>query len=223
MIPLDLNEFAEHLCRGNSKTRLGQEWPEEGESMVGVPRLKNIRKLLRDVVQNDIPGDFLEAGVWRGGASMYARRVLDDLGASDRKVWVCDSFEGLPKATHPEDWLDYNGLTQLEVPLEEVEANFRKYGLLTNVEFVKGWFKDTLPVLAPRLSLAVLRLDGDMYESTLDTLIPLYPRVSRGGYVIVDDYNLEPCARAVHWYMAKHKIRGGITWIDASSCYWKVS
>lgn len=191
--------------------------------MVGVPRLKNIRKLLNSVVTDNIPGDFLEAGVWRGGASIYARAVLNELGATDRKVWACDSFEGLPKASHPEDWLCYNGLTQLEIPLEEVEDNFRKYDLLENVEFVKGWFRDTLPTIAPRLTLSVLRLDGDMWESTMDTLVPLYPRISRGGYVIVDDYNLEPCARAVDHFRSSRHIRGGITWIDTSSCYWKVA
>lgn len=190
--------------------------------MVGVPRLKNIKKLLTDVVRNDVPGDFLEAGVWRGGASMYARRVLDTLGAHDRKVWVCDSFEGLPKSTHPEDFLDFNGLSQLEVPLEEVEANFSKYGLLSNVEFVKGWFKDTLPAVAPRLTLSVLRLDGDLYESTMDTLVPLYPRISRGGYVIVDDYNLPPCAKAVDHFRSHNKIRGSLSWVDSACVYWRV-
>jgi hypothetical protein len=219
---MEIGKFAEHLCRGNAKTRLGQEWPEEGESMVGVPRLLNIRKLLGIVVRNEVPGDFLEAGVWRGGASIYARRVLNDLGANGRKVWVCDSFQGLPKASHPEDWIDYHGLTQLEVPLEEVEGNFAKYGLLENVEFVKGWFKDTLPTIAPKITLAVLRLDGDMWESTIDTLVPLYPRVSRGGFVIVDDYNLAPCARAVDHFRSSKHIRGSLTWIDPSSVYWQV-
>jgi O-methyltransferase len=84
---------------------------------------------------------------------------------------------------------------ELAVSLEQVKANFDRYGLLDDqVRFLKGWFRDTLPV-APIERLAVLRLDGDMYESPMDTLVNLYPKLSEGGYVIVDDYGAIPACR----------------------------
>lgn len=216
----DLRVLAETLTRGDANTKQGIGWPAEAETMIGLRRLRNIEKLLRTVVSDGVPGDFLEAGVWRGGACIYARAVLDELGERNRTVWVCDSFRGLPPSTHPEDTIDFHGIEELGVPLDTVRRNFSRYGFDEGIEFVEGWFKDTLPGLD--VKLAVLRLDGDLWESTLDTLEPLYSRVSKGGFVIVDDYSLAPCAKAVDRFRSSRHIRGSLTRIDDKAVFWRV-
>ena len=94
----------------------------------------------------------------------------------------------------------------LAVPLDEVKQNFEKFDLLDEqVRFVKGWFRDTLPTLSDR-TWALVRLDGDLYESTINALENLYPNISPGGYVIVDDYGVSMCREAVHDYRREHGI-----------------
>ena len=154
------------------------------------------------------------------------RAVLAAYDVTDRNVWVADSFQGLPKpdvATYPADaGLDLWTADQLSVSADEVRANFAKYGLLDDqVRFLEGWFKDTLPS-APIDRIAVLRLDGDLYESTIQALEPLYPKVSEGGYVIVDDYNDIPaCKAAVDDYRAAHGIESPLGEIDWTGIYWQ--
>jgi Macrocin-O-methyltransferase (TylF) len=108
------------------------------------------------------------------------------------------------------------------VSLEEVKANFAKYGLLDDrVVFLKGWFKDTLPS-APIERLAVLRLDGDMYESTMVALTSLYDKVSSNGFVIIDDYGcIESCRKAVHDFRESRGISEPILDIDGFGVYWR--
>jgi O-methyltransferase len=110
----------------------------------------------------------------------------------------------------------------LAVSLEEVQNNFRRYGLLDDqVRFLKGWFRDTLPS-APIRRLAVLRLDGDLYESTIDSLTHLYPKLVRGGYAIIDDFGDVPaCRQAVMDYRALHGITEEIIPIDWSGAFWR--
>src|SRR5205085_12029434 len=99
--------------------------------------------------------------------------------------------------------------------------NFHKYGLLDEqVVFLKGWFKDTLPT-APIDTLAILRLDGDMYSSTMDALVHLYPKLSKGGFCIIDDYGLPACRQAVHAYRAQHHIQSEIREIDWTGSFWR--
>lgn len=170
----------------------GRDWPLEAETMIGLRRLDNIEFCATEVIKRHVPGDLLEAGAWRGGATILMRAVLKAYGDAQRRVWVADSFKGVPHVDprYPADRDDTLG-GQLAVSLEDVKENFRRYGLLDEqVEFLPGWFRETLPD-APVKRLAVLRLDGDMYESTIVTLRSLYPKLSRGGYVIVDDYYWE--------------------------------
>jgi hypothetical protein len=191
----------------------GTDVPSEGETMIGFERLQNLQDCITDVLAKGVKGDLLEAGVWRGGATIFMRAVLKAYGDRDRTVWVADSFEGLPAPTpalYPADegveLHLYNDV--LGVSLEEVKANFARYGLLDDqVRFLKGWFKDTLPT-APVERLAVLRLDGDLYESTIITLRSFYSKLSIGGYVIIDDYTpqLPCCVQAVHDFRAEHDI-----------------
>ena len=152
----------------------GLDWPLWGISMIGRRRMAHLRKSMECVLREGIPGDVMETGVWRGGACIFMRAVLKVHGISDRRVWLADSFEGLPPpdaASFPAD-VDSTLHTydQLRVSLEDVQRNFTRYGLLDDqVRFLKGWFRDTLPT-APVTRLALLRLDGDMYESTIITL-----------------------------------------------------
>lgn len=139
--------------------------------------MENLRSLATQVIEENVPGDFIETGVWRGGACIMMNAVLEAFEASDRLVWVADSFEGLPKPSpekYPADEGDLHHTNrELAISIEEVKANFAAYGLLNErVRFLKGWFKDTLPN-APIEKLAILRLDGDMYESTMDALVSL--------------------------------------------------
>lgn len=205
---------------------VGQDWPRLGHTMIGHKRMDNVRNCIESVLREGVPGDLIETGVWRGGATIYMRGILKAYGITDRTVWVADSFEGLPAPDadkYPADKDDpHHAIPILAVSLEEVQENFRRYGLLDDqVRFLKGWFKDTLPS-APIQELAVARLDGDMYESTMDGLTSLYPKLSPGGFLIVDDYNSVPgCRQAVTDYRQKHGITDPIETIDFGGVFWK--
>src|SRR5688572_21880011 len=204
----------------------GTDWPPLADTMIGLKRLDNIQFCIEEVLRENVAGDLIETGVWRGGATIFMRGVLKAHGVTDRIVWVADSFQGLPPpdtaryaadAGDPHHTLNYF----LGVSLEQVQHNFERYGLLDKqVKFLKGWFKDTLPG-APMQALALLRLDGDMYESTMDALVNLYPKLSVGGYIIIDDYFLEGCKQAVHDYRQKHGITEELQRIGDIGAYWK--
>lgn len=204
----------------------GEDWPATAHTMIGARRLDNLQECAERVLADGIPGDFIETGVWRGGACILLRAVLKAYGVEDRLVWAADSFEGMPVADESSGGRDfrmqlhkYNDV--LGVSLKEVQENFRGYGLLDDqVRFLPGWFKDTLPA-APIGELAVLRLDGDLYDSTMDALTHLYPKLSPGGFVIVDDFGLPTCASAVHDYRAAHGITDEIRPIDRFGAYWR--
>lgn len=200
--------------------------PAYADTMIGMKRLNNIEYCITDVIKNNVKGDFIELGVWRGGAVILMRALLKEMTITDRNVWVADSFEGLPPpnpAKYPADKGDkHSQYDELSLSEEEVRHNFEKYGLLDGqVKFLKGWFKDTLP-LAPIKELALLRLDGDMYESTMDGLINLYPKLSKGGYIIIDDWGAVPaCKKAVEDYRDKYAITEEIIPIDWTGVFWK--
>lgn len=213
----------------DSKLReYGWDWPSVAHTMIGKKRLANVRSLTESVLGNGVEGDFIETGVWRGGACILMRAVLDAYCIKDRYVWLADSFEGLPppdEEKYPDDAGDtFYTFPELRVSLEQVKRNFEKYHLLDDqVKFLKGWFKDTLPD-APIQKLALLRLDGDMYESTMDALSALYDRVSAGGYVIVDDYHVvSGCKSAVHDFLAERGLTPVFEEIDGVGIYWKVT
>ena len=204
----------------------GLDWPLTAFSMIGRRRMDNIRQLCTHALRNGIPGDFVETGVWRGGACIFMRGILRAFGETTRTVWVCDSFEGLPAPdpAYPADaGLDLQIYGQLAISQEEVADNFRRFDLLDEqVRFVRGWFKDTLPG-APIGAIAVLRLDGDLYQSTMDALSALYARVSPGGYVIVDDYHaFAACAQAVQDHLSRAEPQGvTLHEIDGTGVWWQ--
>ena len=204
----------------------GRDWPSSAHTMVGLKRLDNIQFCVEDVLARGVPGDLIETGVWRGGSVILMRAILKAHGETDRTVWVADSFEGLPPPNaqkYPQDAkLMLNRFKELAISLESVQNNFRVYGLLDDqVRFLKGWFRDTLPA-APIQRLAVLRLDGDLYESTMDALVSLYPKLESGGYCIIDDYNaIGACRQAVLDYRGRNGITEEIFEVDWTAVYWK--
>jgi glycosyltransferase involved in cell wall biosynthesis len=213
--------------RFNSAMRqFGRDWPRVAHTMIGEVRLHNLRELAELTLADGIPGDFIETGVWRGGACILLRAVLKAHGITDRRVFAADSFEGLPRpdaTAYPADAGDiHHQYEELAVSVDQVKANFARYGLLDEqVVFLKGWFKETLSG-APIERLALLRLDGDMYESTIDGLRHLYDKVSPGGFVIVDDYGcVAACRQAVEDFRRQRGIAEPIVDIDGWGVYWR--
>jgi O-methyltransferase len=208
------------------KRRLGLDWPTVAHTMIGQARLRNLRDLAEQVLTQGIPGDFIETGVWRGGACILLRAVLKAYEVTNRRVFVADSFEGLPPPNpeaYPADAGDpHHTFSELAVSLERVRGNFDRYGLLDEqVVFLKGWFKDTLPT-APIHRLAILRLDGDMCESTTDALVSLYGKVALGGFVIVDDYGCTPnCRQAVEDFRQRWEVTEPLIDIDGRGAFWR--
>jgi hypothetical protein len=203
---------------------IGADWPLSALTMVGLTRLDDLQSCVERIVRDRIEGDLIEAGAWRGGASILMRATLDSLGATDRTVWVADSFRGLPPPSEsfPEDrdidlsWLDY-----LAVPQEEVRRNFERFGLEAGVRFVEGFFEQTLPGLANQ-TWSLLRLDGDTYEATWIGMESLYPGLSDGGYVVIDDYQLiSECRRAVDDYRSEAGIDEPLEMIDDQAARWR--
>jgi hypothetical protein len=197
-------------------------WPV---TMIGSVRLESLERCVRDVIESGLPGDLIETGVWRGGASILMRGVLRAYGVTDRKVYVADSFAGLPPPQpdqYPADeGLDLHLWPGLAVPLEEVRANFARYGLLDDqVCFVQGWFRDTLPLLRDH-TWGLIRLDGDLYESTMDALENLYPGLTPGGWVVVDDYEIPACRQAVTDYRERQGIDEPLIEIDWTGVCWQ--
>lgn len=212
---------------GNDRKLNLRNVAEFAHTMVGRKRLDNITDCLDRIREDRIPGDLIETGVWRGGACILMRAYLEIWEMPGRIVWAADSFEGLPVPSLPEDagWdLSIDKEPILAITLEEVQENFRRYGLLDDrVRFLKGWFKDTLPQ-APVGPLALLRLDGDLYESTRDAIEALYDKVSPGGFIVVDDYgDFEPCRKAIDEFRQKRGITEPLVAVDWSCSYWRKS
>lgn len=207
---LDLNILKEQLLTA-------------GHTMIGEKRMNSLLQCMEEVEKNRIPGDFIETGVWKGGSTIFMRGFLKKARNTKRKVWVADSFMGFPPTKHP-DGNDVNNdiYPDLVISIETVKDNFLKYNLLDEqVCFLKGFFSETLPS-APIKQLAILRLDGDLYDSTMDALTALYPKLSKGGYVIIDDYGFWPgCAEAVHDYRKLHRINEEIFWEDEIGVHWR--
>ncbi len=227
-----LHEDAESGMRGvrdhdRARRAVGRDWPATSLTMIGTARMQNLRMLTQRALAEGVEGDLVETGVWRGGACIYMRAILAAAGDAERRVFVADSFRGLPppnEAAYPADAGDrLHSYPQLAVSRQQVEANFRQYELLDErVVFLEGWFRDTLPT-APIKSIAILRLDGDMYESTMDALVSLYAKVSPGGFVIIDDYHVvRSCAQAVTDFRAREGIQAPLEEVDSVAVWWQV-
>lgn len=225
------------LCTADERTRsmMLEGWPVAFRdvpwafTLVGKRRLESLEEQIATILRDDVHGDLIETGVWRGGACIFMRGVLRVLGESKRKVVVADSFQGLPRpdvATYPTDEGDTHYLRpELCVDQKAVVRNFNRFGLLDDrVEFVPGWFRDTLPGLSGR-QWSLVRLDGDMYESTILGLRHLYPGLSPGGFLIADDYGdpgkVLQAKKAVDDYRAEQGITEDMAWIDGRAIAWR--
>jgi O-methyltransferase len=199
----------------------GMDWPLQGLTMVGLGRLDDLQACVESVVADGVEGDLIEAGAWRGGASILMRATLDAAG-DERTVWVADSFEGFPEADAPDDGsLDLRAFDFLAAPLEDVRASFARLGYEDGVRFVPGFFEQTLPPLADH-RWAIVRLDADTYEPTRLALRCLYPGLSVGGHLILDDYgSFEGCRRAVEEFRERHGIAEPLEQIDFTGARWR--
>jgi O-methyltransferase len=198
---------------------VGMDWPLQGLTMTGLRRLDDLQACVESVVADGVEGDLIEAGAWRGGASILMRATLDALG-DVRTVWVADSFQGFP-VDEAGEHIDLSTYDFLSVPIDEVRENFARFGFEDGVRFVPGFFEQTLPSLAGQ-RWAIARLDGDTYEATMTALDSLYPGLARGGYLIVDDYGaLEECRRAVDDFRERHGITEPIEEIDWTGARWR--
>lgn len=204
----------------------GLDWPSRAHTMVGLRRLDNVQYCVERALRDGVSGDLIETGVWRGGTCVFMRAVLRAFGVTDRVVWAADSFRGMPeigvdgheddRELHAHEFND-----AMAVSLETVKNNFAIYGLLDDqVRFLPGWFSDTLPI-APFRELSIMRLDGDLYASTMDALCHLYPKLSVGGYVIIDDFIVKPCRAAVEDFRAQNGITDTIEEIDGVGVFWR--
>ena len=204
-------------------------------SMLPLSRLDNIHACIQHVLKDNIPGDLIETGVWRGGAVIFMRAILKLYGVEDRMVWAADSFEGLPEPDaekFPREAKAYQGpamkdaMKHLAASLPDVKRNFEAYGMLDDkVTFLQGWFCNTLPT-APIKTLSIMRLDGDFYESTMDGLTNLYDKLSVGGFAIIDDYGEEKwtyCREAVEEFRQKRDISDEMIRVDSRCYYWRKS
>jgi hypothetical protein len=202
-------------------------------SMLPLVRFDNLQNCIIDIIERKVPGDLIETGVWRGGAAIFMRAMLKIHAIADRTVWIADSFEGLPSPDaekYPLEAKAHAGpvlkkaFKHFEASVDEVRRNFEAYDMLDGqVRFLKGWFRDTLPN-APIDSLAVMRLDGDYYESTMDALVNLYDKLSVGGYAIIDDYGEQTwtyCRRAVDEFRQARGITDPLVKVDSKCYFWK--
>jgi O-methyltransferase len=223
---VDLEETPDPIREEPGRRRAeGRDVPRYAQTMVGLERLRNVRRCVETALADGVPGDLIEAGAWRGGVGILMRAVLEAHGDEDRQVFVADSFRGLPapnRERYPaEREIRPDLLRALAVPLEEARENFRRYGLLDRrVHFVEGWFHDSLPPLRGN-AWAVVRLDGDLYESTIDSLTHLYDDLSSGGFLIVDDFALSPCREAVEDFRRDRDIDEPIEEIDWTGVFWR--
>ncbi len=195
---------------------------DENLTLLNIKGLINLRTCLEETIKNNIEGDFIETGVWKGGACILAKYIFNQYNVN-KKVFVADSFQGLPPpdlVNYPKDAGDIHyTIPYLRVPVETVRENFERFNLLdSNVIFLEGWFKDTLPT-APIDKLSILRIDGDMYESTMQVLDILYPKLSIGGYCILDDWCLPRCRTAYYDYIAKTGLKESL--IIDEIAYWR--
>lgn len=159
---------------------------------------------------NSLEGDIVECGVWRGGYSIFLSHLFQD-----KNIWVCDSFEGfqpLDKGKYKYDRERHipdmsHNFGNIGVSLEEVQNNFKLYGLETDprINYLKGFVKDTLPTSGIE-KISILRIDVDAYSATLEVLDELYPKVVKGGFIIFDDAPLYEASTAMLDYFIRENI-----------------
>ncbi|NRH21532.1 macrocin O-methyltransferase [Candidatus Gracilibacteria bacterium] len=199
----------------------GLDIPDDAHTMIGVHRLNHLKQCIDVIMSEGIEGDFIECGVWKGGACIFIKAVLE-IYQDNRNVWVADSFKGFPNPKFNWDkGCEFLTDNKLSISQKEVEDNFKKYDLFDDrIKFVEGFFGDTLPHVNGKFSL--LRADGDLFESTIDILVNLYDKVSVGGFVIIDDMlSLPNCFDAVKQFREQRNIVSPMYQVDHTCGYWR--
>lgn len=196
----------------------GLDW--NGYTMIGLRRLDNLEYCINSVLKDNITGAIVECGVWRGGAMIFANGALKENEAV-RNVYICDVFDGtFPKPLQEcDEWTEKHDFSSLSVSLDQVKQNFTVFDLLTdNIIFKKGWFSDTLGEI--KEPVAILRIDGDTYQSTMDSLV-LEPQIPSGGYIIMDDWAIDVSKKAFLDYFKGRVTEKDVIPVDSLSVYWK--
>ena len=195
---------------------------KDAYTLIGYKRLNNIHFCIENILKHDIEGDFIETGVYRGGATIFMA-YLNKHYNLNKKVFVADSFKGLPCPDDRDKFdngLQNHCLGDFSVSLDSVKKNFEDFNLLDdNIIFIEGFF-DTSLKNADIGKLSILRLDCDLYSSTMEVLDILYDKVSLGGYIIVDDMCLPGCNKAIVDFRNKKNIQSEIHIIDWTGIYW---
>jgi O-methyltransferase len=193
---------------------------QSGYTMLGCRRGRTLYRLARDVERCGIPGALLDCGAWNGGSS-----ALLSAGAPSREVWAFDSFVGLPPPGPHDgspnvDWID-----NCRAEEQNVREAFRHFAHPERLRVVRGWFVDTFPKVAPEIpAVALLHADGDWYDSVFLTLETFYSKVTRGGYVVIDDYNFwEGAHAAADDFRQRLGIVSPLRRIDSNAVYWRKS
>ncbi len=198
-----------------AKRTIGTDWPVVGHTMVGLRRIENIRDAIFHVVKNNVPGNFVELGVWRGGACIFARGVFNVLQQQHREVHLLDAFANM------NEYGSESRVKYLSTSEQTVTHNFEKYGLLQNVFFHKGLFHDVLPGLTGTLkSICIMRVDGNFYSSYEDAFYYLYEAVPIGGAVIFDDiFSHAEVKKFWHDFSTDYKLSEKLIQIDLHSAW----
>jgi hypothetical protein len=181
---------------------------------VSTDALVDVANLVRVILKQNIPGDFVECGVWKGGTAFLMAELLKQAGIEDRKVWLFDSFDGMPQvedidgatakaeANNPNSFLSAE---KSKASIDEVRRSANDLGLAPYIEFVQGWFAETLAPACSRMGpVALLHIDCDWYSSVRCCLENLYDQVADGGFIFLDDYyHYDGCTIAIHEFLAK--------------------
>lgn len=177
-------------------------------TIVSVPRRVLTLQLALHVLIHDVPGDFVETGVFQGGICIILLKLMNAVDRSQRRLFAADSFQGLPESVDQDQ--NTGAVGMFSSGLDAFINNLQEAGVWSEerVKVVQGWFNESLPAIKGDINgISFLRLDGDLYVSTMDALTNLYPLVSPCGVVYIDDYGSFPgCKRAVDEYRAEHNI-----------------
>jgi O-methyltransferase len=189
-----------------------------GYTMIGSRRARVLRRMARACDQDNVPGAFVDCGCFNGGSS-----VMMSSGAPSREVWAFDSFEGLPEAGPRDPDRAHDLVGELVASERKVREAFARYAFPERLHVVKGWFAETFPEAAPAINrVGILHADGDWYESVRLTLETFEPKVTSGGFVVIDDYGYwEGAKEATHEYRASRGIHASLVEVDETAVFWR--
>ena len=197
------------VCRGQTRVEdkiEGIGWPAKAETMRGSRQLEFLESAVQRILSENVPGDLFEAGCWRGGAVIFMLGVLRALRQTGRKVWAADSFAGYPAPTrhsYEADRFLWSQRDYFSVSRAEFEQNVARYDLISDdLRILEGFFDQSIPK-APIWRLAMIRIDIEGYEGVRAALDVLYPKLSPGGFVVVDELEVAGCNHAIDEFFAR--------------------